>query len=819
MSNIIRIKRRASGNAGAPGSLENAELAYNEVDDTLYYGKGTGGVGGVATSVEAIAGSGAYVTKSSEQTISGNKTFSGTVALGSSATATTKSAGNNSTSVATTQYVDTAISGVSGSFTLSGDSGTNQTITLGDTLNISGGTGLSSVAGTTDTVTINLDNTAVSAGSYGSATAVGTFTVDAQGRLTAASSTNVAIASTAITDFTEAVQDAVGSMVSSNTESGISVEYDDDSGKLNFNVNDPVITIAGDVDGSATMTDLGSTTINVTLDTVNSNTGAFGSSTAIPVITVNGKGLITAVTTESISTTLTVAANTGTADSVTLGTDTLTFTGTAPIATVVSNNAITISATDASTSAKGVASFSSSSFDVTTGAVSIKTGGVSSSQLAGSIANDKLTNSSITLGNRTISLGVTDTTIAGITELTVDNISINGNEISSTNANGNISLNPNGTGTIAVNDSKITGLATPTADTDAANKGYVDAARSGLDVKASVRVATTTAVNIASDLESGDTVDGIELTTGDRVLVKNQSSGSENGIYVVQETGSAVRAEDANSSAEVTSGMFTFVSEGTTNADAGFVLTTNDTITLDTTALTFVQFSGAGQIIAGEAISKTGNQLDVVVAANGGIEISADALQLKSGVAGDGLTYSSGVIAVVGTSDRITVSADAIDIASTYAGQSTIVTVGTIATGTWQGTVVGSTYGGTGINNGSSTITLGGNLVTSGANSLTLTTTGSTNVTVPTTGTLATLSGSETLTAKTLTNSSIGSSNPSTAAFTTLTANNAVTFTAATASTSYTSGTLVVTGGVGISGALYGNSSALSGFIVDGGTF
>ena len=89
MANTLRIKRRASGGSGAPSSLANAELAFNEVDDTLYYGKGTGGAGGTATTVEAIGGIGAFVGLSGTQTITGNKTFSGTVALGSSATATT----------------------------------------------------------------------------------------------------------------------------------------------------------------------------------------------------------------------------------------------------------------------------------------------------------------------------------------------------------------------------------------------------------------------------------------------------------------------------------------------------------------------------------------------------------------------------------------------------------------------------------------------------------------------------------------------------------------------------------------------------------
>lgn len=257
MANTIRIRRRTgTGAAGAPSSLKNAELAYNEADDTLYYGKGADG-NGDATSIPAIAGSGAYVTKGTEQTISGNKTFSGTISVATptaNAHATTK------------LYVDTAISGVATSFTVAGDSGTSQTITSGtDTLTISGGTGLSSVAGSTDTVTINLDNTSVTAGSYGSATAVATFTVDAQGRLTSAGTSNIAVASTAITDFAEAVADTVGAMVSSNTESGISVSYDDSDNTLDFDVADFTITLGGDLTGNATVTNLGDVTLNATI--------------------------------------------------------------------------------------------------------------------------------------------------------------------------------------------------------------------------------------------------------------------------------------------------------------------------------------------------------------------------------------------------------------------------------------------------------------------------------------------------------------------------------------------------------------------------
>lgn len=218
------------------------------------------------------------------------------------------------------------------------------------------------------------------------------------------------------------------------------------------------------------------------------------------------------------------------------------------------------------------------------------------------------------------------------------------------------------TASLTMNSQKITNLATPTDDADAATKAYVDAARAGLDVKQSVRAATTANIDLSSALENGDAIDGVTLVTGDRVLVKNQDTASQNGIYVVQATGAAVRATDFDADAEVTPGAFTFVEEGTANADSGWVLTTNGAITVGTTSLAFAQFSGAGQITAG-----------------------------------DGLTKDGSTINAVGTADRISVSANAIDISTAYAGQTSITTLGTVTTGTWSATAIAATKGGTGL--------------------------------------------------------------------------------------------------------------------------
>jgi hypothetical protein len=283
----------------------------------------------------------------------------------------------------------------------------------------------------------------------------------------------------------------------------------------------------------------------------------------------------------------------------------LTVEGGIGIASKISSGKLVLDGTNATSSSRGVASFDSTDFTVSSGAVS---------------AN------AITLGSSSLNLGETTTAIAGLTQLDVDNIRIDGNTIRSTNTNGNISLNPNGSGVVDVNNSRISSVADPTQAQDAATKAYVDAVKQALDIKDSVRVATTAAITIASDLGVGDAIDGVTLADGDRVLVKNQTDASQNGIYLAGS--SPVRSADANASLEVTSGMFCFVEEGTVNGDNGFVLTTNDPITLDTTDLTFTQFNGAGQIIAGDALSKSGNTLNVNDD-NITLEVASDNLRIK----------------------------------------------------------------------------------------------------------------------------------------------------------------------------------------------
>lgn len=348
-----------------------------------------------------------------------------------------------------------------------------------------------------------------------------------------------------------------------------------------------------------------------------------------------------------------------------------------------------------------------------------------------------------TAGTLTASSAIVVDSNSKIDILNVDNLTLDGNTLSSTSANGDIILAPNGTGTVSINsqyslptadgtngqflktdgsgnltfaavpsgsfdlagdsgtdtfntgetltftggtaiDTTITDntvtiafngnsvalTGTPTAptatsgdnSTQIATTAYVDVAvgsmTAGLDVKDSVRAATTANITLSGT----QTIDDVALIAGDRVLVKNQTTLADNGIYVVS-SGAWSRSLDADADDEVTPGLFTFVEEGTTLANTGWILSTNGAITVGTTDLTFAKFSSQGEILAGTGLDKTGNTLSIDTA---------------------------------------------------YTGQTSITTLGTIATGTWNADVIGSAYGGTGF----STYAQGDLVVASAANTL-----------------------------------------------------------------------------------------------------
>ena len=278
---------------------------------------------------------------------------------------------------------------------------------------------------------------------------------------------------------------------------------------------------------------------------------------------------------------------------------------------------------------------------VTTG----DTGSVTNTMLAGSIANDKLSNSAITINGTSTSLGGTRTLVTDdiaedasptnlwfTDERAQDAVGLAvGNGLDYDDNTGAISVDPSEfalnavgapTGDVSMATYKITGLGTPTASTDAATKAYVDSATEGLHIHESVVAATTENVALATALENGDTLDGITLATGNRILVKNQTTTSENGIYVVQASGQPVRATDFDTATEIDSGDFVFVYSGTVNASTGWVQT-NRPATIGTDPIVFTQFSGAGTYLAGNGLTLTGNSFSI----NTGVTVDLNTAQ------------------------------------------------------------------------------------------------------------------------------------------------------------------------------------------------
>lgn len=488
---------------------------------------------------------------------------------------------------------------ISTSLSIAGDTGTD-TVALGtDTLTFAGGTGLSSAV-TNNNITVNLDNTTVTAGSYGGAATVATFTVDAQGRLTAAGNTSISIASTQVSDFTEAVQDVVGSLVSGSATSGITVTYNDVANTLVVSAENATTTQKGvasfadaDFNVSSGAVELKDTVVK----TVTTDSGA---------LTPSGHGL--------------------------------SILGGEGIDVTHAGSTITVAGEDATTSNKGIASFDTNNFTVSSGAVTAK---------------------NITLGSSTLTLGSTTTAIAGLTEVTVDNININGNTISSTDTDGDVVLSPNGAGTVNVSTSRITNVSAPTAGSDAATKEYVDTlTAASLHYHDPVRVEAPTALNATynngtsgvgatltnAGAQAAIIIDGISLVLGDRVLVYTQANTTHNGIYTVTTVGSAsvnwvlTRATDANSygpsdPAKLGTGDAFFVKEGVTGAGELYVMNTAGSITFGTTGITFAQISSAQIYSAGAGLSLDGVTFNVNVD-NSSIEINGDALRVKA----DGIT-------------------------------------------------------------------------------------------------------------------------------------------------------------------------------------
>ena len=513
MANQIRIKRRAAtGAAGAPSSLKNAELAFNEADNVLYYGYGDDGNGN-ATSIIGIGGDGNVVSLSGTQTVTGNKTYSGT----SDFTGPLKI---DSVTVTATAAELNKLDGA--------------TITTTE-LNYLAGVS-SNIQAQLDANDADISDILASVGIADGDTNLGTF-----------AGSTIADGAT----VKEALED-LEAAVESN---------DSDITELDANQSD-LIALSGVNENAQDLGDFDGVTISA-----NRNIKQALQELETSVESKGSGASLTALTTAvgDLNTLSGVAQN---------ETDLGEFTG----SIIGDDRSIKEALQDLESELEdgaGTLTADSGTADFANGTVTVSGGVGLSTSASGETLTVNLDNTSVTsgsYGNTNKSLTVSFDAQGRATFATSQNIDIVHTQVSDFDAGvrtNRLDQMTQPSASVGMNGQRMTGLADPVGNQDAATKAYVDATAVGLDVKASARVATTEDIT----LSGVQTIDGVGVLAGERVLVKNQADASENGIYDVVSGGAWTRSEDAVQD-ELTSGAFVFIEEGTVNANSGFVVST-----------------------------------------------------------------------------------------------------------------------------------------------------------------------------------------------------------------------------------------------------
>jgi hypothetical protein len=764
MATILQIKR--SSGTTSPAELAQGELAYTygtgsqgNNGDRLFIGTGTE-TNGVAANIDVIGGKyftsltdhvHGTLTASSAIIVDSNKAIDDLYIGNSASTGGSikfnegTNNGSNYVALKAPNLIDSNITltlpstysagqflkvdgdgvlsftDVDTTLTFVDDSSTTIDIPSSQSIKISGGTGLTSTA-SGSTITLNLDNTAVTPGSYGSTTEIPTFTVDAQGRLTAAGTAQISTSFNIADDSSSTILINGGTTLKIAGGTGLTSSVSGQT--ITLDIDNTVLTASSTHTLTNKTINIDSSTGNVFQIQGNGISSYVGSGANVvlsdsPTITnlrtgvagmyfTGTTGETNVIASSAASGTLTLPATTDTLVGKAT-TDTFTnktISGSSNTITNIGNSSLTNSSITLADDSSSTTTISLGETLSILGGTGIDTtiSGDTISISTSSIPNASLQNSSVTIGSTSISLGATSTTLAGITQLDVDNVRIDGNTISSTDTDGDLTLTSNGSGdinlsadTVKVGDSNTNATITtngtgnlvlntnsgtnsgtitlhqgvdgnifltpngqgvvkvPSGYIDRTQldanslvtKAYVDAIQQGLHVHESVKVATTSQLTnlIGSSTVTYDNgtdgvgatltlgaaitqIDGYNLINGDRILVKDELNYAHNGIYIRTNSTLLTRATDFDSAVEVASGDFLFVQEGTVNGNNGFVQTEVCT-TLGTDDILFTQFSGAGQIIAGDGLLKTGNELDVVVD-NTTIEIATDELRVKN---------------------------------------------------------------------------------------------------------------------------------------------------------------------------------------------